>query len=183
MATHSSILVWEIAWIKEPGGLQSMGSQKVGHNWAINTYICVLYVYLEFSTVTGLGLGRISLCVLRNSQMISGDEFFFRWTFFIMILISILSWFICSQQPYGFGTIIKSNTFCLPVFNLCYRVRSFIRFDGKDTQQMMIPGSLRFTLRTVRKFFLNLGRKLQITKLNQWRKISRYYILSHSGFF
>ena len=28
MATHSSILVWEIPWIEEPGGLQSMGSQK-----------------------------------------------------------------------------------------------------------------------------------------------------------
>ena len=28
MATHSSILVWEISWTEEPGGLQSMGSQK-----------------------------------------------------------------------------------------------------------------------------------------------------------
>ena len=32
MATHSSILVWEIPWTEEPGGLQSMGSQRVGHN-------------------------------------------------------------------------------------------------------------------------------------------------------
>ena len=31
MATHSSILVWEMLWTKEPGGLQSMSSQKVGH--------------------------------------------------------------------------------------------------------------------------------------------------------
>ena len=28
MATHSSILAWEILWTEEPGGLQSMGSQK-----------------------------------------------------------------------------------------------------------------------------------------------------------
>ena len=28
MATHSSILAWEVAWTQEPGGLQSMGSQK-----------------------------------------------------------------------------------------------------------------------------------------------------------
>ena len=28
LATHSSILAWEIPWIEEPGGLQSMGSQK-----------------------------------------------------------------------------------------------------------------------------------------------------------
>ena len=32
MATHSSILAWEIPWIEESGGLQSMGSQRVGHN-------------------------------------------------------------------------------------------------------------------------------------------------------
>ena len=31
MATHSSILAWEIPWTEEPGGLQSMGSQRVGH--------------------------------------------------------------------------------------------------------------------------------------------------------
>ena len=32
MATHSSILAWRIAWTEEPGGLQSMGLQRVGHN-------------------------------------------------------------------------------------------------------------------------------------------------------
>ena len=32
MATHSSILAWRIPWTEEPGGLQSMGSQKVGHD-------------------------------------------------------------------------------------------------------------------------------------------------------
>ena len=31
MATHSSILAWEIPWTEEPGGLQSIGSQRVGH--------------------------------------------------------------------------------------------------------------------------------------------------------
>ena len=32
MATHSSILAWEIPWTEEPGGLQSMGSRRVGYN-------------------------------------------------------------------------------------------------------------------------------------------------------
>ena len=32
MATHSSILAWSIPWIGEPDGLQSMGSQRVGHD-------------------------------------------------------------------------------------------------------------------------------------------------------
>ena len=34
MANHSSILAWRISWTEEPGGLQSMESQKVGHNRA-----------------------------------------------------------------------------------------------------------------------------------------------------
>ena len=32
MATHSSILAWRIPWIEEPSRLQSMGSQRVGHD-------------------------------------------------------------------------------------------------------------------------------------------------------
>ena len=32
MATHSSILAWEILWTEEPGGLRFMGLQKVGHD-------------------------------------------------------------------------------------------------------------------------------------------------------
>ena len=32
MATHSSILAWEIPWMEEAGGLQSMGSQRAGHH-------------------------------------------------------------------------------------------------------------------------------------------------------
>ena len=34
LATHSSILAWRIPWTEEPGGLQSMGSQRVGHDWS-----------------------------------------------------------------------------------------------------------------------------------------------------
>ena len=38
MATHSSILVWEIQWTKECGGLQSMVPQRVGHDWATSAH-------------------------------------------------------------------------------------------------------------------------------------------------
>jgi len=34
MATHSSTLAWKIPWTEEPGRVQSMGSQRVGHDWA-----------------------------------------------------------------------------------------------------------------------------------------------------
>ena len=32
MATHSGVLAWKIPWTEEPGGLQPMGSQRVGHD-------------------------------------------------------------------------------------------------------------------------------------------------------
>ena len=38
MATHSSIPAWRIPWTEEPGGLQSMGSQRVGQDRATNTF-------------------------------------------------------------------------------------------------------------------------------------------------
>ena len=38
MAMHSSILAWRIPWTEEPGGLQSMGSQRVGYDRATNTF-------------------------------------------------------------------------------------------------------------------------------------------------
>ena len=37
MATHSSILAWRIPWTEEPGGLQSMGLQRIGQDLATNT--------------------------------------------------------------------------------------------------------------------------------------------------
>ena len=36
MATHTSILAWRIPWTEEPGGLQSMGFQRVGHDRLTN---------------------------------------------------------------------------------------------------------------------------------------------------
>ena len=38
MATHSSILAWRISWTEEPGGLESMGPQRVRHDWATITH-------------------------------------------------------------------------------------------------------------------------------------------------
>ena len=39
MATYSSILVWRILWTEKPGGLQSMRSQQVGHDWVTNAFM------------------------------------------------------------------------------------------------------------------------------------------------
>ena len=39
MAPHSSTLAWKIPWTEEPGRLQSMGSRRVGHNWATSLWL------------------------------------------------------------------------------------------------------------------------------------------------
>ena len=81
IASHSSILAWKISWTEEPGGLQSMGSQKVGHDWATNIYsltrICAIFVnksyfYQHFNNHQGLLLFslwvvNVVLCLVTQS--------------------------------------------------------------------------------------------------------------------
>ena len=47
MATHSSILAWEIPWTEEPGGLQSIGSQRVGHDLVTKQQQTILLLFLS----------------------------------------------------------------------------------------------------------------------------------------
>ena len=43
MATHSSILAWRVPWTEEPGGLQSIGLQRAGHDWVTHTFTFLLF--------------------------------------------------------------------------------------------------------------------------------------------
>ena len=43
-ATNASILAWRIPWTQEAGGLQSMGSQKLGHDWATEHALLILII-------------------------------------------------------------------------------------------------------------------------------------------
>ena len=72
MATHCSILAWRSPWIEEPGGLQSMGSQRVSHNWVTNTFTLshsVHWVGLPCSSI-----GKESACNARDPGSIPGLE-------------------------------------------------------------------------------------------------------------
>ena len=42
MATHSSVLAWRIPWTEEPGGLQSMDSQRIGRDWATHFQVALV---------------------------------------------------------------------------------------------------------------------------------------------
>ena len=47
MATHSSTLAWKIPWVQEPGGLQSVGLRRVGHDWATSLS---LFTFMHWRT-------------------------------------------------------------------------------------------------------------------------------------
>ena len=53
MATHSSILAWKIPWIEKPGGLQSMESLRIRHNWTIqHKHMCIYLNQMYIHTHT-----------------------------------------------------------------------------------------------------------------------------------
>ena len=49
MATHSSTHAWKIPWTEEPGGLQPVGSQRVGHDWATSLSLSVMDIEVHTS--------------------------------------------------------------------------------------------------------------------------------------
>ena len=89
MATHSSVLAWRIPGTGEPGGLPSMGSHRVGHDWsdlaAAAVFHCV-YISLSMYLFTNTGCFHI-LAVINNATMNTGVHIFFQ--------ISVFSFFGC----------------------------------------------------------------------------------------
>ena len=66
MATHSSILTWSIPCTEEPGGLQSMRSQIVGHNWVTNTFI---FFHFQIKTTVRYHLIMVIIIKRLKSKM------------------------------------------------------------------------------------------------------------------
>ena len=76
MATHSSILAWRIPWTEEPGGLQSTGSQRVGHNWAIKHIINSIFNYYVVFRFTKLTLkGKFTCWGTRTQKTVACTNF------------------------------------------------------------------------------------------------------------
>ena len=75
MATHSSTLAWKIPWTEEPGRLQSMGSQRVGYDWATSLSLSLQYNFI----LIWLKRQRVYFQIRSNSQVprVSTSTFFF----------------------------------------------------------------------------------------------------------
>ena len=85
MATHSSILAWRMPWTKEPGRLQSMGSQRVRHDWETGTFTFTLKVH---GTLTMLYVH----CQVLKSQWWKSGSLIWTWTILLdPFLLSLLS--------------------------------------------------------------------------------------------
>ena len=74
MATHPSVLAWRIPGTGEPGGLPSMGSRRVGHDWsdlaaAAERYICVYMCLWIFS----------HLCIYSSIQCLFSGQWLWLW--------------------------------------------------------------------------------------------------------
>ena len=54
MATHSSVLAWRIPGTGEPGGLPSMGSRRVGHNWSDLAAAAAAPTYRDFANTLNI---------------------------------------------------------------------------------------------------------------------------------
>ena len=72
MATHSSTLAWKIPWMEKPSRLQSMGSQRVGHNWVTSLSLWI-FVYKS------LYWHYVLYCFYTNSGILLWFSFAFLW--------------------------------------------------------------------------------------------------------
>ena len=87
MAIHSSILAWRIPWTEEPSGVQSIGSQRVGHDWRnrasthIYTYIhtCIytyyMYTHIYVYTHTSYMYMHTHICVYTHKRVCTLSRF------------------------------------------------------------------------------------------------------------
>ena len=65
MAPHSSTLAWKIPWMEEPGRLQSIGSQRVGHDWATSLS---LFIVMHWRGKTATHSSVLAWRILRTAE-------------------------------------------------------------------------------------------------------------------
>ena len=75
IATHSSILGWRIPWTEEPGGLQSVGLQRVGHDWVTDTVTATLLLEVGLGNVEFWRSAPPPVCISTLSPMVTPSGF------------------------------------------------------------------------------------------------------------
>ena len=104
MATYSSILAWRSLWTEEPGGLQSMGLQRVRHIWVNNTLLYIRHKeYLKMNSIYILHV--IMFTAMSNESMKEENELrikFLVYKFVPMENIDISQLLVTSKLCFGY---------------------------------------------------------------------------------
>ena len=87
MVIHSSILAWRIPGIEKSGGLQSVGSQRVRHNWATNTHTHIITTQLR----------HLQFLSLRNGD--TTEDIRRCYTMFSCVQLFVTPWTVAGQAP------------------------------------------------------------------------------------
>ena len=92
MVTHSSILAWKIPWTEEPGMPQSVGSQRVGHDWEASLSF-TFYFHLQIGFPDN-SVGKESACNAGDSVLLgrstgegTGNPLQYSWAFLVAQLV------------------------------------------------------------------------------------------------
>ena len=89
MTTHSSIFAWKIPWMEEPGRLQSVGSQRVGHDSVTSLHSCIHpLLFLWFKAWFGTVYSRSS--ILGNPSFNNSQVSFFTQPPTFLLKVSVL---------------------------------------------------------------------------------------------
>ena len=102
VTSHSSIVIWEIPWTEEPGGLQSMGSQRVGHSLATKTTKMVKH----------LSICLLAVCLLSCTSICLNLSSTLKWMSFIIVIRIIYVFWI--QITYQIHSLQKFLAVCRP---------------------------------------------------------------------
>ena len=108
MATHSSILAWEIPWMEEPGGLQSTGSQRVGHDWA--TSLSFFHVSMSHVNIKPWRFSALSIFISKSK---------------------LTEWYASDSDEVWYKISFSINSWVKDLFHKCRKLVKMFRLKGK----------------------------------------------------
>ena len=151
MATHSSVLAWRMPWTEESGGLQSMGLQRVRHDWV------TAHTHTEQSCSIFRKLNVYMTIYIYNFRHILPA------LFTVVVLYSrCLSHWCVQGVPYIFSSFCKSQTKYLNVSTLCL-------FEPNINQSFISISHCEFWIKTlnVQKTYLSEAAKITLTNMSE----------------
>ena len=152
MATHSSILAWEIPWMEEPGDLQPTGSQRVRHDWATSLSLSLTSLGNFISSKRLLCISNQLPRSLQKFAKASRDLFIFTAVCLLYNVVSfrhIAKWisYVCTYIPAFWGVSFPIR---LPQSteqsSLCYTIGSHIIYFMRCLSAFWLRSSVVSTL-------------------------------------